>query len=257
MEEAPLPNIPADNLAYPVRIELPASKGSGFLLNDGQVLWLVTARHVLFRSGLELYPGNATVTILAENLTDKLVLELDCPQLLQENHLRKHNNADVAVVSIGPLDAETFILRPGITRIGGAVPNHTRIIGLDIQFALNSAAVGVSNDIYHFGYSSSLGKDQLDPAYPLLRKGIVAGKTPAGVIVIDCPTYFGNSGGLVVQHEVVGMQHQVRGIGIATEMVPFVEELWSKQYKVQTGVRYENSGYSLVEPMDRVRELLV
>jgi hypothetical protein len=39
-------------------------------------------------------------------------------------------------------------------------------------------------------------------------------------------------------------------------MVPFVEELWSKQFKVQTGVRYENSGYSLVEPMDRVEELL-
>lgn len=252
-----MPNIPADNLAYPVRIELPGSKGSGFLLNDGHLLWLVTAKHVFFRNGLELYSGNATVTILAENLTDKLVLELDCAQLLQNDRLRKHRDADVAVVAIGPLTEESFNLAPGITRIGNVVPDHARIIGLDIQFAIDSAAVGVSNDVYHFGYSSSLGKDQLDPAYPLLRKGIVAGKTPTGVIVIDCPTYFGNSGGLVVQHEVIGLQHQVRGIGIAIQMVPFVEELWSKQYKVQTGVRYENSGYSLVEPMDRVKELLI
>jgi hypothetical protein len=39
-------------------------------------------------------------------------------------------------------------------------------------------------------------------------------------------------------------------------MVPFVEELWSKQFKAQTGVRYENSGYTIVEPMDRIFDLL-
>jgi hypothetical protein len=46
------------------------------------------------------------------------------------------------------------------------------------------------------------------------------------------------------------------GIGIATEMIPFVEELWSKQFNKQVGVRYENSGYAIVEPMDRILELL-
>jgi len=33
-------------------------------------------------------------------------------------------------------------------------------------------------------------------------------------------------------------------------MIPFVEKLWSKQFSVQTGIRYENSGYSIVEPME-------
>jgi hypothetical protein len=51
------------------------------------------------------------------------------------------------------------------------------------------------------------------------------------------------------------METRFRGIGLAVEMIPFVEELWSKQFKAQTGVRYENSGYSLIEPMDRVEEL--
>jgi hypothetical protein len=51
-------------------------------------------------------------------------------------------------------------------------------------------------------------------------------------------------------------QTRIRGIGIAVEMVPFVEELWSKQYKTQTGLRYENSGYSIVEPMDRILDVV-
>jgi hypothetical protein len=65
------------------------------------------------------------------------------------------------------------------------------------------------------------------------------------------------SGGLVVSvTETRVGQYAWHGIGVASQMVPFVEELWSKQYLVQTGVRYENSGYSLVEPMDPVLELI-
>jgi len=44
-------------------------------------------------------------------------------------------------------------------------------------------------------------------------------------------------------------------LGVAVELVQFIEELTSKQYKTTVGVRFENSGYSLVEPMDRVQEL--
>jgi hypothetical protein len=40
--------IPEDNLAYPVLITLPGTTGSGFYLNANNVIYLVTARHVLF-----------------------------------------------------------------------------------------------------------------------------------------------------------------------------------------------------------------
>jgi hypothetical protein len=90
----------------------------------------------------------------------------------------------------------------------------------------------------------------------LLRKGIIAGKTEDGRLIVDCPVYFGNSGGLVIEvYREAGLNH-FRGIGIAVEMIPFVEELWSKQFNAKTGIRYENSGYTFVEPMDRILELL-
>jgi hypothetical protein len=69
--------------------------------------------------------------------------------------------------------------------------------------------------------------------------------------------YFGNSGGLVVEVTETGPSaRQFPAIGIAVQMIPFIEELWSAQFKTQAGLRYENSGYSLVEPMDRVNELI-
>jgi hypothetical protein len=131
------------------------------------------------------------------------------------------------------------------------------ILGLAQDNMRLIADVGISNEVIMFGYPGSLGRDaQIDRSRPLLRRGMVAGKTEDARIVIDCPVYFGNSGALVVEIEqtTLGQMH-FRGIGLAVEMIPFVEELWSKQFNAQTGIRYENSGYALVEPMDRVREL--
>jgi hypothetical protein len=130
-------------------------------------------------------------------------------------------------------------------------------MGLAPEAVRKSEDVTLSNDVFLFGYPTSLGRsDQLDKSTPLLRTGIVAGKTKDGRFVIDCPVYFGNSGGLVIEVRRQNTQSYYMGIGIAAEMIPFVEELWSKQFNAQTGIRYENSGYSIVEPMDRILELL-
>jgi hypothetical protein len=99
----------------------------------------------------------------------------------------------------------------------------------------------------------SLGKNhQIDHNRPLLRQGMIAGKTEDERIVLDCPAYSGNSGGLVVEIVDEPGNHRNLGIGLISEQVPFVEELWSKQFKTQVAVRFENSGYSIAEPIDRV-----
>ena len=40
--------LPEDNLAYPVRIEVPGGGGTGFFVRREREIFLVTARHVLF-----------------------------------------------------------------------------------------------------------------------------------------------------------------------------------------------------------------
>jgi hypothetical protein len=89
---------------------------------------------------------------------------------------------------------------------------------------------------------------------PLLRKGIVAGLNPAKKsIVVDCPSYPGNSGGPVLQIERQLTTSKFEIIGVVIEYVPFVEAV---EVARTPGAALANSGYSIVAPMDFVLELI-
>jgi len=107
--------------------------------------------------------------------------------------------------------------------------------------------VYVGNTVYVFGYPSSITRTNpwLDIGIPLLRKGIIAGvnKTIKSII-LDCPVFGGNSGGLVLEVERYSTGFSSRAIGIVTDYVPYQKE------------SHENSGYSVVVPMDFVEELI-
>jgi S1-C subfamily serine protease len=108
-----------------------------------------------------------------------------------------------------------------------------------------------------FGYPTSLGlqqSPQLDPLRPLLRKGIVAGTNPATrFLVLDCPVYFGNSGGPVLELDRQPFGTSLSIIGVVDQYVPFVQQAGSQTIAMQVET---NSGYSLAIPMDFVLELL-
>jgi hypothetical protein len=254
--------LPKDNLTYPVFISIDGGgTGSGFYLNTEQSCYLVSARHVLFNDHLQYHSGKVTLRSLASDFISKISYELDCATLFADGNLKKHPSADVAVCKIAnypsATDRTTYLV-PGVTYLSGTLPPGAQMMGLSVDATRSIDDVYTSNSIFLLGYPTSLSRASasLDKEMPLLRTGIIAGKTENGKIVIDCSVYFGNSGGLVI--EVVESQQGLRylGAGIAVEMIPFAEELWSKQFKAHVGTRYENSGYAVVEPMDRVLELL-
>jgi hypothetical protein len=118
--------------------------------------------------------------------------------------------------------------------------------------------VHIGNDAIVFGYPVSLGlhdvkhpeQDQLDPLFPLIRKGAIAGKNYGRrLIVLDAPSYFGNSGGPAVEVDRAGFAYKLNIIGVITDFVPFVD-------KGQLSITYTNSGYSIAVPMDPVLELV-
>lgn len=251
--------LPKDNLTYPVLVSVgTASKGSGFFLNCEKAMYLVTACHVLFKNGLEPYPGMIELTSLASDFVTRTHFELNGGVLLASGALKKHPYGDVAVCKICNVASATD---RKIEPLDGVdmkpFPADALIMGLSVAATRKLQDVTVSSDVFMFSYPISLGREaQIDRSKPLLRKGIVAGTTDDGRLVIDCPVYFGSSGGLVIEVNRAGGVENFLGIGIATEMVPFVEELWSKQFNAKTGIRYENSGYAIVEPMDRILDLL-
>jgi hypothetical protein len=167
---------------------------------------------------------------------------------------------DVAVVQLGTWvranDRTTLTSIPGVAL---EVPDDAKLISAGRESMRLYNDVRISNDVFVFGYPKSLTSDQIDFERPLLRKGIVAGKNDARrKIVLDCPVYFGNSGGLVVQMDVRDFHSghfDYSAIGIVTQYVPFVEELKSRQHGY-TNISIENSGYSIVTPCDAILALV-
>jgi hypothetical protein len=262
-------SIPEDNLAYPVLIEVPGELASGFYLNTNTSMYLVTAKHIIFdpqtgrvRSGpmtLLSYPRDPK-----ESGTN--VILVDMAALWQAGEIKGHPTADVAVVRISDFvksapdkdhpgaQATRFI--PGIA-VRTAAPSG--FLGVDIKALRKYEEVLVANNVLLFGYPTSLGipeLPQLDPLRPLLRSGIVAGLNPNGKsIIIDCPSYPGNSGGPVVEADRTAFSATFNVIGVVSQFVPFEEKSINYPIAYQN-VNISNSGYTIVTPMDFVLELV-
>lgn len=108
--------VPDDNLAYPVLVRLTncsgnitAASGSGFFLNTGSAIYLVTARHVLFNEPVLPTHASPLLCKKAELLSyskepkDKQpnLLEVDLQSLNDAGKVKAHATHDVAVVQVG------------------------------------------------------------------------------------------------------------------------------------------------------------
>lgn len=262
-------DIPDNNLAYPVLIQRDVGKGgSGFYLRMDNQIFLVTAKHVLFKQSNNIATGEELISetpIKAISYgkdpedSKSNILLLDLQAIRLNGNLKKHDVRDIAVIRMGSLNAE-----------GNLALNH----GIELQEKSNSGfivtapenirtfkSVLISNEVFLFGFPLELGSvppgwpplNQYDYSRPLLRKGIVAGKNAANkTLMIDLPAYHGNSGGPVIEVENDGSQKRFRVIGVVTQLVPAFEIIKSNGAYT---VLLNNSGYSVAESLDAVLEL--
>jgi trypsin-like peptidase len=252
--------IPDDNLGYPVLITFASGgTGSGFYLNDGDNLHLATARHVILNPKTGLFRDN-TLELLSYGKdpgdTSQTKFTLDLPTLAAD-HIRSDAQRDLAVVRLGKFMPDTSVsLSPGValTRIA-----QSGIVGVHKSAVRKFADVMVANAVITFGYPVSLGLKhvpQISYERPLLRRGIVAGKNEQyGTLILDCPVYPGNSGGLVLEIEEDGLETKLYAIGLALQFVPAVQP-WFDASGNQGGVGVVNSGYSIAAPIDAVLDLM-
>ncbi len=261
--------IPDDNLSYPVLITIKEhSLASGFYLSSGQHLYLVTSRHVLFTESNGSYTlkgANATCLSYSKDPNDpgKIKLELDLHRLNAKSLIRYHKDHDATIVRIANLRPREGGKGYRVDFVEGVEKvKYTKsgILGLAIENTRTFKQALISNDVFLFGYPTSIGVKetaQIDPNIPLLRKGIIAGKDKAKrTIIIDCPTYYGNSGGPVLQVERVSLtETKFSIIGLVSEFVPF-KETWINATHKFSYWEISNSGYTIVTPIDGVLDLL-
>jgi hypothetical protein len=193
------------------------------------------------------------------------LLTLDLSILQRDGNIKPHPSEDVAVVKVfivadnptpatGGTGQFSMSLVPGVTdkeRAKGGVLT----VSLDSIKRFEQVLTG--NDVMVFGYPTSLGLQpfpQIDTHRPLLRKGIVAGTNPEKrSIILDCPSYPGNSGGPVLEVDRETFQTHFKIIGVINQYVPFVDTGGSNTFIMQMA---SNSGYSIATPMDFVLELV-
>jgi trypsin-like peptidase len=257
--------IPDDNLAYPVLITLgDGSSGTGFYLNADKATYLVTAKHVFFDQQTHaLLSDRAELLSYSKDPSDATPnrFSLDLSVLQKSKDIRAHAVEDVVaiklfnIVQAGQTGQRAVAAEPGVKAEGTA---KAGILGVDITGVKRFDQVLVGNDVMVFGYPRSLDLKtlaQLDPNRPLLRKGLVAGTNPQKrSLILDCPVYFGNSGGPVLEIDPTGLGNEKLSIiGVVIQFVPFVQSAGSQTVAVQV---MSNSGYSVAEPMDLVLDLI-
>lgn len=263
--------LPVDNLYYSVLLSLDEGKssGSGFRMKYKDHNYLVTARHVLFDEKNELRANNLIVTCQNANDTDNpVILGID----LERAFCKFDKVNDVAIIKLGefkklynhetPLKTDktnhkrptALIGEPCLSEI--SIPNNPRLVSLDKEATRGINEIRIGNDVFLMGYPTSLGmkrNEDFDISKPLLRKGIIAGvHTNKNTFIIDCPTFFGNSGGPVVEY---GEDDYYRIIGIVSKYIPFVTKWHSSRERI-TNTELTNSGYTVCVPIQAAFELV-
>lgn len=259
--------IPENNLTYPVLISLSSgTTGSGFFLNTKNSTFLITASHVLFdKESGNLKAESAKLLSYPKDLkeNERNIFVLDLTVLNNSKNIHKHLSEDVTAIQISvnedkeDPDEKYLKLVTGVVAVEKATFG---ILGVGFDNIKPFKDVLTANTIYVFGYPTSIGiKEipQIDPLRPLLRYGIVAGTNPKKkTIIIDCPSYLGNSGGPVLEVENVGISGKnFRVIGVVSQFVPFAET-WVNTTHQYTNLNISNSGYTVVVSMDPVIELV-
>jgi hypothetical protein len=199
------------------------------------------------------------------------LIELQVEQLNRQKLIRMHDTHDVVAILIGRLvksgkpgeETDRNTARTIKFSDHVIVKSSTRsgIVGVNTADTIKRFRdVLIGNEVFIFGYPRSLGiqnHPQLQHERALLRKGIVAGKNPNfGTIVIDCPSYKGNSGGPVIEREQMNLtEHRYSLIGLVSQFIPYEQRWLNPNYGLENR-EWENSGYTVVVPVDMILELL-
>ncbi len=321
--------VPDNNLAYPVLITLGKSTGSGFFIEIENIVYLVTARHVLYKpTPIDIeslpkeikIPGNLLIRLeydqkakmfsfhgvmsaedkkallqlsqdksyrfniektykLSQTLAlinekarllsypadinddSENIISLDLDRLNEGKKIKYHPKKDVAIIEIGEIikleEGKKVKFFQGVSLLNRTKTGILAVVEENIKL-FKDAMIG--NDIFLFGFPTSIGlaSPEFSIKKPLIRKGILSGKNlKFRTLIIDCPVNYGNSGSLVIEMEEISLgKHRYFAIGIAIRIVQVLEMGFVEISSFKKSITYTNTGYSIVEPIDTVIELL-
>lgn len=256
-------NISEKRIASSIAISTGSSYGSGILITYNHYLYLITARHVLFNKNKEnnFLPINTTINISCPTVVndDRTTRKLEI-SLTTDNYVF-NPNFDIAVIKLGVTEKSKSTWKvyydECVVETDSSLNNPLLIS--EKTFKLINSVI-ISNDVYLFGYPTSLGienyQEFFDTDKPILRRGIISYINKAKKhIILDCPVYAGNSGGPAFEVTSVNGRKKYSLIGIISRYIPYRQE-WYNMRDNYKNFEYVNSGYSVAIAMDVVIETI-
>ncbi|MEM6359648.1 MAG: serine protease [Bacteroidota bacterium] len=255
------------------------SSGTGCIYQDTLGTYLVTARHNLYEAKGKKFmrkANNCELTAFPRDVTKSSTnsLQLNLATLEKLGLIKYDEKNDIAVVKLGNInrvnDSLSFInyIIPHVRKLS----KSSRLQGFFNDETEIFSKLELGNDIFVIGFPNAIGLKnypQYDFNKPLLRRGIIAGKSDKfRTFVIDAHIYGGNSGGPVIKYtknfEVKELPNgnigfidieKTKLIGIVSQFIPF-QEIWeNKNYNIKN-IEWDNSGYGVIVPIDYALKLI-
>lgn len=255
-------HLPEQLVSSPIFIKHKYGTGSGFYLFDSLNVYFVTARHNLVDQQNKIFVSEIELTSYHKDPTtsDKNVILIDIQSAYKGKFLNSKPIYDILIIKIA--DFESGDNSKGAIKYYSFVTKKSSSSWVDpipIDVIRKFSDVYIGDEVFVFGYPSSIGlkqSPQFDHSRPLLRKGVVAAKYDKNkTIILDCPTYKGNSGGPVIRAFNSGLAIEYTLIGIVIEYIPY-EEQWINTKSGQISADIYNSDYSVAIPADYILELI-
>jgi hypothetical protein len=233
------------------------SYGSGFQVFYEKYSFLVTANHVLFDEKNNLRCKD--LRIICQNPNDLSLPNKALDIIMEDAQIFSDSSQDIAIVLLSKLNnTDAQNVPQALTYFSYVIIENgdQDITIVDMSASRLFSEIFISNQAYLFGYPMSLGvsgDDFFDPLRPLLRQGVVAGLNfKKRTFIIDCASYYGNSGGPVLDENRDG---SIRIAGLVSKYIP-LEIKWTNNRERNTHIEYLNSGYTVCIPMDAIFELI-
>ena len=247
-------------LALGVKAPLPTNQnnvfwiGTGFLVgfknDDKTEVYLVTNKHVVqgTRAHALVVRFNAQGDQKANDLS--LAIRDQSNAILYSQH--PNENVDIIAVSLN-------------TQFLSQTQSVYNFFDLTSEACTLSMAKqnGIMEGCTVFALGFPMNLVEQDRQSPICRMGCISRitncyrETRPTDFLIDAQTFPGNSGGPVVTKELDSNSCDIaKLLGIVCAYIPYRESLYSRQTERERSVMEENSGLTIVQPVDRIREVV-
>lgn len=245
-------------------IQIPNGKkhwiGTGFLVGRQETddsskftVYIITNKHVIQNQGILLVRFNNNT----ESGVQDLPMQLHNGKcLLYSAH--PNDNVDIVAIQIVP----SVITKNNLSLNFFDLKNHALTLA-DMQ----KTGVDEGSLVYAMGFPMNLVDDKIKA--PICRLGCISrvadafsNSQNASCFLVDAQTFPGNSGGPIISRpesmSIAGTPSNSTAdlIGILSAYIPYRDTLVSSQTSQTVMIREENSGLTIVHPVDRIKEVV-